>query len=86
MSAVARARGWLHTSGTRLFGENDIRQRAGGNSWLHTFFDKPILFFGIGLGENKVFLSLLLIKRAKYFSKHMNLSYQGYAIHTAAQI
>lgn len=82
MGSVARARGWLHTSGTRLYGASDIRLGPGANSWLHAFFHKPILFFGIGLGENEVFLRWLLIERARYFSRYPSRAKPGWYVHT----
>lgn len=69
MGSVERARSWLHKSGTRLFGATDIEKWQGSDSWLQVFFHKPLVFFGLGLGENEVFLRWLLIERARYFKK-----------------
>lgn len=67
MGSVGRVREWLHTSGSRLFGAQNIRSWPGANTWLQIFLHKSLLFFGLQLGENEVFLRWLLIERAKYF-------------------
>lgn len=69
MGSVERARQWLHRSGTRLFGANNIEAWPGANTWLQVFLHKPLLFVGLGLRENEVFLRWLLIERAKYYQK-----------------
>jgi len=69
MGSVERARRWLHKSGSRLFGASDTKSWPGAATWLQVFMHKPLLIFGLGLGENEVFLRWLLIERAKYFRK-----------------
>lgn len=81
MGSVERARGWLHRSGTRLFAASDIRSWPGATTWLHAFMHKPLLIFGLGLGENEVFLRWLLIERAKYFSKYPIRSKNGWYVY-----
>jgi hypothetical protein len=81
MGSVERARGWLHKSGTKLFGANDIRAWPGANTWLQVFLHKPLLIFGFGLGENEVFLRWLLIERAKYFKKLPARAKPGWYVH-----
>jgi len=81
MGSVERARGWLNKSGTRLFGAKDIRSWPGANTWLQVFLHKPLLIFGLGLGENEVFLRWLLIERAKYFKRFPDRSRPGWYVH-----
>jgi hypothetical protein len=78
MGSVERTRMWLHKSGTRLFGSADIHSWPGSNTWLQVFFHKPLLFFGIGLDENEVFLRWLLIERARYFNKFPSRAQKGW--------
>jgi hypothetical protein len=81
MGSVERARRWLHQSGTRLFGANDIRAWPGAKTWLQTFLHKPLLFFGLGLQENEVFLRWLLIERAKYHQKFPSRAKRGWYVY-----
>lgn len=81
MGSVERARVWLHKSGTRLLGTSDIRSWPGANTWLQVFLHKPLLFFGLGLGENEVFLRWLLIERAKYFRKFPMRAKKGWYVY-----
>ena len=53
-------------------GLSDSNSWRGGNTWLHIVFNMPLLFFGLGLDENEVFLRWLLIERAYYFHKFRN--------------
>lgn len=70
MGSVQRARGWLHGSGEEnLFRAKDRRNWRGARTWMHLIFNKPLLFIGLGLAENEVFLRWLLIERAKYFRR-----------------
>lgn len=81
MGSVERARSWLHKSGTRLFGADHIDKWPGSNTWLQVFFHKPLLFFGLGLGENEVFLRWLLIERARYFKKFPKRAKPGWYVY-----
>lgn len=70
MGSVQRARGWLHGSGDeKLFRAKDKRNWRGAATWMHLVFNKPLMFVGLALEENEVFLRWLLIERAKYFKK-----------------
>jgi hypothetical protein len=69
MGSVQRTRDWLHRGEGRLFEAKDRARWAGRLTWVHLIFNKPLLFFGLGLRENEVFLRWLLIERARYFSK-----------------
>lgn len=69
MGAVQRARAWFHRGDGRLFESKDRVAWPGRRTWLHLIFNKPLLIFGLGLGEDEVFLRWLLIERARYFAK-----------------
>lgn len=67
MGSVERARPWLHKGSNRLFSGGPVDAWPGASTWLQILFHKPILIFGLTLGQNEVFLRWLLIERAKYF-------------------
>ncbi|MDP3549251.1 MAG: hypothetical protein Q8R81_02530 [Novosphingobium sp.] len=68
MGSVRRAGGWLHgRSDENPFRAKNRREWQGARTWLHLLFNKPLLFVGLGLAENEVFLRWLLIEQAKYF-------------------
>ena len=73
MGSVQRVRGWLHGGKRPLFSSKPKPKSKisddwqGRNTWLHIVFNKNLLFFGIGLDENEIFLRWLLIQRERYF-------------------
>lgn len=67
MRAVRKAMELLH--GNNRFSMMNSRNSVVRTTWLNIFFNKPLLFFGIALDENEVFLRWLLIQRAKYFKE-----------------
>lgn len=69
MGSVHKARGWLHRSDERLFGEKNQKRWPGAGSWMHIVFNKPLIVIGLALEENEAFLRWLLIERARYFKK-----------------
>lgn len=70
MGSVHRARNWMHGGNQRrLFNGRSKPDWLGAHTWLHIFFFKPLIIFGLALAENEVFLRWLLIERAKYFRK-----------------
>ncbi len=81
MGSVNKARGWLYSSGTRLFGATDIRKWAGALTWLQPFLHQPLLFMGLGLEQDEVFLRWLLIERARYFSRYPERRKGGWYVH-----
>ena len=81
MGAVDRARDWMQTSGSRLYGAGDIGNWRGARSWLQPFLHKPLLFMGLGLEQNEVFLRWLLIERARYFGKYPSRRKPGWYVH-----
>lgn len=80
MGSVERARSWLRRSGSRLFGNNDVASWRGATTWMHVFFHKPLLVFGLRLGSDEVFLRWLLIERARYFAKHPERRKKGWYV------
>ncbi|WP_157220413.1 SIR2 family protein [Flavisphingomonas formosensis] len=69
MGSVQRARGWLYRGGKPLFSGKHAKDWPGASTWLQIAFTRPLLFFGLALAENEVFLRWLLIERARYFRK-----------------
>ncbi|MCP3732571.1 hypothetical protein M9978_19285 [Sphingomonas sp. MG17] len=69
VGSAHRAREMFHRGGSQLFRAKDPARWAGARTWLHLFFNKPLLFLGLALEENEVFLRWLLIERARYFRK-----------------
>ena len=66
MGSVQRARGWIHGEES-LFSSKTREGWHGSKTWLHIVFNKNLLFFGIGMEENEIFLRWLLIQRERYF-------------------
>jgi hypothetical protein len=81
MGSVNKARGWLYDSGTRLYAASDIRKWPGALTWLQPFLHKPLLFMGLGLEQNEVFLRWLLIERARYFGRFPARRKGGWYVH-----
>lgn len=78
MGSAERARKLLHNGDDRLF--NGKRQEfwAGHQTWLHIWFNLPVVIFGFTYGVNEVFLRWLLIERKRYltiFRKPMDVYY-----------
>lgn len=81
MGSVEKARRYIHKSGDyKLFNGKNTENWKGKNTWLHIIFNKSLLIFGLGLGENEVFLRWLLIERAKYFNKFEDRRHKGWYI------
>lgn len=75
MGSVQRVRSWIYPSKEdkdrdRSLMGRDSEEWRGRDTWLHIIFNKPLLFFGLGLNENEVFLRWLMIERARYFRKY----------------
>lgn len=69
MGAAQRARQMFYRGPRQLFLAPNKDVWDGARSWLHLVFNKPLLFVGLALEENEVFLRWLLIERARYFKK-----------------
>jgi len=68
MGSVRRAGGWIHgRSDENLFRAKNRREWQGARTWMHLVFNKPLLFVGLGLAENEVFLRWLLIRAGQVF-------------------
>jgi len=73
MGSVQRARKWIHEENEKIqFSGKDTSHWRGANSWLHIVFNSPLIFIGLGLEDNEVFLRWLLIERARYFKRFSN--------------
>ena len=71
MGSVRRARTWLRSSREdSLLMTRDFQKWRGMNTWLQVMITKPLLFFGLALKENEVFLRWLLIERKKYYQRN----------------
>ncbi len=83
MGSVERARSWIHKGNERrLFSGKNVGDWRGAGTWLHIVFNKPLLFIGLGLEENEVFLRWLLIERARYFRKFPKRKKGAWYVHT----
>jgi hypothetical protein len=69
MGSVQRARAMFYRGDKQLFRGRNRDDWEGASSWLDLVFHKPLLFLGLALEENEVFLRWLLIERARYFRK-----------------
>ena len=81
MGAVQRVRGWLTQAGNRLYKPQHMASWPGAHTWLQVFFHKPLLCFGLGLGENEVFLRWLFIERARYFQRFPERAQPAWFVH-----
>ena len=70
MLSVLRVQSWIRNKNPGNL--SDSNNWRGGNTWLHIVFNLPLLFFGLGLEQNEVFLRWLLIQRASYFHRFRN--------------
>jgi len=68
MGSVERARRLIHKGEDRLFKGKRQEYWQGYQSWLHIWFNLPIVIFGLGFGIDEVFLRWLLIERKRYLN------------------
>jgi hypothetical protein len=78
MGSSERARKLIHNGEDRLF--NGKRQEfwSGHQTWLHIWFNLPLVIFGLTYGLDEVFLRWLLIERKRYlniYNRPMNVYY-----------
>ncbi len=85
MGSVRRAYDWMHSGSGRLFGDSNIERWRGRNTWLDILFHMPLVFFGMGLGRDEVFLRWLLIQRARYFAQHRDRLQQAWYVFPATE-
>jgi len=68
MGSGERARTLIHNGPDRLFQGKRQPYWQGHQTWLHIWFNLPILIFGIEYGIDEVFLRWLLIERKRYLN------------------
>jgi hypothetical protein len=66
MGSAERARKLIHNGDDRLFKGKRQEFWQGHQTWLHIWFNFPIVIFGLGYGIDEVFLRWLLIERRRY--------------------
>ncbi len=69
MGSVERARKLIHAGDGRLFEGKDQNYWKGRTTWLHIWFNMPLVIVGFGLSSDEVFIRWLLIERKKYFQR-----------------
>lgn len=82
MGSVERARKMIHKGDDRLF-QGKLQPRwSGYETWLHIWFNMPLIIVGFGFDTDEVFLRWLLIERRRYYNLHkrpMDVWYIGTA-------
>src|SRR5690606_32921328 len=68
MGSGERARKLIHNGDDRLFRGKRKEYCQGHQTWLHVWFNLPIVIFGLGYGIDEVFLRWLLIERRRYLN------------------
>lgn len=68
MGSGERARKLIHNGDDRLFRGKRQEYWQGHQTWLHVWFNMPIVIFGLGYGIDEVFLRWLLIERRRYLN------------------
>lgn len=87
MGSAERARKLIHNGEERLFQGKRQDYWQGHQTWLHIWFNLPIVIFGLGYGIDEVFLRWLLIERRRYLNlylKPMQVYYISKGIPTPA--
>jgi hypothetical protein len=69
MGSVEKARRWIHKGEASLFRGKDQANWRGRNTWLHIWFNMPLVIVGLKLESQEVFIRWLLIERERYFKK-----------------
>ncbi len=78
MGSAQRARDIIHKGAGRLYNEYTTELWQGCKTWLHIWFNLPIVILGFGFGIDEVFLRWLLIERKRFANtteKPMNVYY-----------
>ncbi|MGC4100770.1 SIR2 family protein [Ferruginibacter sp.] len=68
MGSAERARKMIHKGDDRLFRERKTSNWGGYQTWLHIWFNMPIIIAGLGFDTDEVFLRWLLIERKRYMN------------------
>lgn len=66
MGSAERARKLIHNGPDRLFQGKRQRYWKGHTTWLHIWFNRPLVIFGLSYEQDEVFLRWLLIERKRY--------------------
>ncbi|WP_282111457.1 SIR2 family protein [Maribacter stanieri] len=72
MGSVEKARKLIHRGDSAIFRGKDRANWTGKNTWLHIWFNMPIIIVGIQLESQEVFIRWLLIERERYFRRFEN--------------
>lgn len=72
MGSAERARKLIHNGDDRLFQGKRQNFWQGHQTWLHIWFNLPIVIFGLGYGVDEVFLRWLLIERRRYLNLYFD--------------
>jgi hypothetical protein len=78
MGSAERARRLIHNGEDRLFKGKRQDTWQGHQTWLHIWFNLPIIIFGFSYDSDEVFLRWLLIERKRYlnlYQRPMNVWY-----------
>lgn len=71
MGSAERARKLIHHGDDRLFQGKRQHYWQGHQTWLHIWFNLPIVIVGLGYGIDEVFLRWLLIERRRYLNLYL---------------
>ncbi|MCL7765060.1 SIR2 family protein [Polaribacter sp. Z014] len=69
MGSVEKARNWIHKGESRLFNGKNQSYWRGKDTWLHIWFNMPLIIVGLKLESQEVFIRWLLIERERYFKQ-----------------
>jgi hypothetical protein len=78
IGSAERARKLIHNGDDRLFNGKRQDYWSGYQTWLHIWFNLPLVIFGLTYGLDEVFLRWLLIERKRYlniYDKPMHVYY-----------
>ena len=70
MGSAEKARKLIHNGDARLFEGKNQDYWKGRTTWLHVWFNMPLIIVGFGLSSDEVFIRWLLIERKKYFQRY----------------
>jgi hypothetical protein len=69
MGSVEKARNWIHKGDSHLFNGKNQSNWRGKDTWLHIWFNMPLIIVGLKLESQEVFIRWLLIERERYFKQ-----------------
>jgi hypothetical protein len=68
VGSIERARKLIHNGDEKLFEGKRQEVWQGFQTWLHIWFNMPMIIFGFGCGPEEVFIRWLLIERKRYLN------------------